>query len=119
MIHPVPKPKPKRGAKAAKQRAKFQREYGGVTRLTWLKAWVCRARLHPHLDCSGPIEAAHTASGGVGRKADASTLIPLCRKHHAELHQYGAHSFEKAYGLSLRHEAEKVDNEWQRHLAGQ
>lgn len=101
-----------------KRKAKnFQRAYGGPTRLAWLKAWVCMAHLHQLYDCAGPIEAAHTKSGGTGRKADAATLIPLCHRHHRHLHDMGARSFEKLYGFTLADACARVEAEWQKHVA--
>lgn len=36
--------------------------------------------------CSGPIQAHHAGRHPMGRKADDSTAIPLCQKHHGHLH---------------------------------
>lgn len=34
--------------------------------------------------CRGGVEADHTGSRGIGRKADDDTCIPLCAGHHAD-----------------------------------
>ena len=82
--------KKKRPAK--EQRAKFEREYGGEEYLAFIHAQPCAAcRL------VGYTEAAHTATGGMGRKADAETLAPLCRWCHLDLHHMGVKSFETTY----------------------
>ncbi len=123
-IHPVPKQgkKPKRPAKriartaikkkkrsASEQRAKFSREYGGPAYLAFIKA-------HPCCACRvvGYTEAAHTVTGGTGRKADARTIVPLCgiRPYisglgegcHGALHRLGVTTFEQGYcaGKSLK-----------------
>lgn len=39
--------------------------------------------------------------GGTGLKPNDLTCIPLCHKHHTELHHIGIDSFEKLYGLDL------------------
>lgn len=129
MIHPVPKPKGKSKAAKARERnarrlarkrerraANFLRAYGGEERLAWIKAWVCMLWRSAVSDCAGPIEAAHAQTGGMGRKADASALLALCQKHHQELHQQGARTFEWRYGLSLAECARRTDLAYQRHM---
>lgn len=39
--------------------------------------------------------------GGVGLKPPELTRIPLCFRHHHEIHQIGIDSFEKKHGLNL------------------
>lgn len=79
---------------------------------------AAHVRQRPCCACgyAGATEAAHTTTGGMGRKADASTLVPLCGPHqviaidgksrlvegcHRESHRIGVKSFERKYGLSL------------------
>lgn len=61
----------------------FQRVYGSKRRVEFIK----------HLPCAvcgkTPCENAHTKSGGMGRKADYTTIVPLCRKCHATQHAKG------------------------------
>ena len=49
----------------------------------------------------------------MGRKADADTLVPLCREHHGELHQHGAKTFEAHWGLDLNASAAWIEAKWQ------
>lgn len=52
-----------------------------------------RVRLLPCLVCGSPnTEAHHLLRGvvrGMGRRADDSKVIPLCSRHHRDLHQDG------------------------------
>ena len=51
------------------------------------------------------IEAAHSASGGMGTKAPDSTCAPLCMGHHQQSHSMGMPRFEARYGIDLKAEA--------------
>lgn len=53
----------------------------------------------------GKIEAAHSASGGMGTKAPDSTCAPLCMGHHQRQHSMGMPAFEARYGIDLKAEA--------------
>lgn len=64
--------------------------------------------------CLGKVENAHTVTGGVGRKADAHTIIPLCHQHHAELHR-GVERFEDLYGIDLTEAAAETQRLWLAH----
>lgn len=61
-------------------------------------------------DCQGPIQAHHLlrpwiGSKGMGKRADDRNVIPLCMKHHAELHtKFGSEaSFFKHHNLPEDH----------------
>lgn len=108
----------KRSAKPAKARAKmnprndarrekeFARAYGSAARVLFvaeLPCVVCGKR---------PSQNAHTRTGGAGRKADAHTIIPLCKPDHAELHQYGVRTFELRYLVDLDEAAQRTEAAW-------
>lgn len=87
--------------------AEFQRAYGGVDRLAWLHGLFC-------LVCeTTPCEAAHVGSGGMGRKADAEFTVPLCHRHHMELHAVGIKTFAQAHRIDLVAEAARVALAWE------
>lgn len=56
--------------------------------MLWIKHQPCCATgMDPRLDtgsCDGPVEADHAGQRGLSHKADDSTCIPLCRRHHRE-----------------------------------
>lgn len=99
---------PKRRKKA------FARSYGSPARVEFVKAMACIVgRIQEYPKCHGPIENAHTKSGGAGRKADAKHTVPLCGYHHIRLHTMGARLFQLGYGVNLEQEAEKTELAWQ------
>lgn len=70
----------------------FARVYGSEARVDWIRGLPC-------LGCGrGPCENAHTATGGMGRKAGAETIVPLCQMCHHVLHQHGVTTFERNHG---------------------
>ena len=102
MIHPVPKPTAKRGAKAAKARAEHERVYGPEGFGDWIRSQPCAACHHV-----GHSVQAHVGKvgKGVGRKADWTQVIPLCRSRPLAIE--GCH--EKSHRGAL-----VVDPQWLR-----
>jgi len=96
----------------AKRRAEnWKRAYGSEDRVAWVKQLNCVA-------CGRtPCENAHTANGGMGRKADASTIIPLCKPCHHDLHVQGRRVFEASWTVDLARAAERTEQRWRDMLA--
>ena len=63
--------------------AKWERAYRSEEYVAWIR----------ELECQGcgrlPSEAAHTATGGMGRKGPWQTIIPLCKSCHHKVHTQG------------------------------
>lgn len=98
------------GPKSKRRKAsEFQRIYGGRDRVRWVKSLPCIAAPH---GCVGAIENAHTENGGMGRKADASSIVPACGLHHRALHILGAETFQFRYRVDLKAEAARVAARW-------
>jgi hypothetical protein len=59
---------------------------------------------------------AHTQTGGAGRKADYTTIVPLCAVHHSrfDLHQFPFDNEEQRE--AIRACAPKIEARWQSHL---
>jgi len=95
--------------RANKAREKFAREYGSTERVGWVKSLPCC--------CCGrtPSENAHTANGGMGRKAGYATIAPLCTMHHQTIHQHGMTAIEMLYGVDLKNCAAWTEMEWLKH----
>lgn len=93
---------------AKRRKKEFARAYGSTERVAWTKAQPCIA-------CAAKqqIEVAHTVTGGMGRKANASTTVPLCSWCHAELHRGGVRSFEQKFNLNLQVSAAENEMRWQ------
>jgi len=70
-----------------KRKAKnWERAYGSKAFVQWisrLPCWAC------NYAGPSPRQAAHTVSGGMGRKADANTVIALCNVCHSKQHTRG------------------------------
>jgi hypothetical protein len=112
--------KPKRGAKASAKRRRqkkvneWARAYGSRERVLFVKTLPCRVRV-----CrERPSENAHSKTGGTGRKADADTILPLCRAHHRELHRCGVKTFSERHLLDLAACAEWTEDAWRRYCVG-
>jgi hypothetical protein len=89
------------------QRSKVEREriYGSPERQTFVRGLGC-------LICGADPQLAHTATGGMGRKADAATIVPLCDLHHRELHQHGVSTFARRWGIDLTASAAWIEEQW-------
>lgn len=92
---PLTRKTPVRTRNPKRHKAEWTRAYGSKERVEWVKHQPCCV-------CGYCVcENAHTTTGGVGRKADADHIVPLCRAHHRELHQHGQATFEATYGIRL------------------
>jgi hypothetical protein len=66
--------------------ANWERAYRSPAFVQWisrLPCWAC------NYAGPSPRQAAHTTTGGMGRRADANTVIALCGVCHARQHQSG------------------------------
>lgn len=97
------RPRPRNPKRKARE---FARAYGSPERVAWIRAMSC-------LVCRDtPSENAHVTSGGMGRKADADTIVPLCARCHGELHRNGAKTFQDCYGINLAERARLIAEMW-------
>lgn len=87
----------KRGGKIkpkARSAGEFARVYGSRARVAWIKGLACIAcdAISPAfgLVTRGKCENAHTVTGGMGRKSDHTTIVPLCPVHHRRYDQHQA-----------------------------
>lgn len=63
-----------------RRKREFARAYGSKERVEFVKALPCS-----FVGCNGrPSDNAHCITAGMGRKANADTIIPLCREHHRQ-----------------------------------
>ena len=96
---------------AARRKREFARCYHSAERVEFVKALPCAVCY-----CT-PSENAHTTGGGASRKADYTTIAPLCAFHHAQLHRIGVDTFQIRHVIRLRNEAAHTQALWQRHCA--
>jgi hypothetical protein len=120
-------PKPKRRLRAARQpiarsgkpkakkrtASEFARIYGSRARTVFVKSLRCTVGI-----CVGwPVEQAHTQNGGMGRKGDAASIVPMCFWHHKWLHSMGVESFRQRFGVDLDAAAAETERRWQEYRA--
>jgi hypothetical protein len=105
----VPLPPIRRKKRSASE---FARIYGSKARVEWIKAQPCLIARMGCDGCAGPIENAHNGTGGMGRKADAASIVPLCRAHHTELHREGAETFRILHNINLGNAAARIERAW-------
>lgn len=62
-----------------------------------------KIRQRPCLVCKRPppSDPHHVKSRGAGGTDEMENLIPLCRRHHVEIHQIGRKTFVKKYSLNI------------------
>jgi hypothetical protein len=122
-IHPVPK-KPrrprsrqplKRGGRIRARNQKrhsreWRRAYHSVERVEFVKG------LPSVVSGERPCENAHTENGGMGRKADYQTIVPLTPREHVELHNFGPLWFTIHYPVDLKAAAAETEAAWQAYL---
>ena len=104
---PLARATPVKATNPKRKRQSFARAYGSPERVAWMQAQPC-------LVCGqGGCENAHVGTGGMGRKSDACQIVPLCHRHHAELHAEGRQTFEGHHRIDLAHWAAVVDARWE------
>jgi hypothetical protein len=95
--------------------SEYARVYGSKVRVAWVARQPC---IVP--DCwtwrLKGCENAHIGTGGMGRKADAATIVPACTPHHGELHRTGIRTFSAKYSLDLDALAAETDVRYRAHL---
>ena len=95
-----------------RRKKEWERAYGSYERVWWFRQCNC-------LVCGRlPSQNAHTKNGGMSMKGPASSIVPLCSRHHRELHDTGRRTFEAKYKVDLASAAEKWDARWQAHKRG-
>lgn len=114
---PLPRStKPIRRRNPKRQRSEFARCYHSRERVRFVKSLGCVVctMLSPFfgLATAGKCHNAHTETGGMGRKADYTTIVPLCPVHHK---RYDEHldpcDSEKARQL-IKAAAAQVEKLW-------
>lgn len=89
-----------------RSRDEFARVYGSKERVAWVKSLPCAACQRSNC------QNAHTENGGMGRKADYDTIVPLCPDCHAALHRMGTETFSRLWSLDLSAYAAQVERAW-------
>lgn len=90
--------------------ARWLHAFGSEARVRFVASLPCLA--HSPI-CHGEIHNHHTKNGGMGKKAPASSVVPLCAVHHAAIHTMGRATFAFLYDLDLERESARVEAMWQ------
>lgn len=91
------------------QRAPRRRSRRGPARSPKYRAWI---RTQPSL-VSGRFgcEACHTQNNGMSSKGTCYSCVPLTPEEHRE-YDAGREAFEQKYGLDMRAEVRRLNDEW-------
>lgn len=93
-----------------KKRADAGEVYGDFHR--WCATRPCAIAKVPGSGCTGVVAGHHRKTVGAGGK-DASNEVPLCTKHHTEVHTMGETRFEAKYhGIDMDLEEARVWGEY-------
>lgn len=118
---PMPPRKARMGARKSpeqrkrdreRKRREFARKYHSLERVYYVAQEVCCAVPTCRWYTDSNNDNAHIETGGMGRKADYTKVIPLCRKHHRELHALQPERFQLAHSFSLEEAAAQTDRSW-------
>ena len=75
--------KPVKKVNTDRKKREWTRSYHSEAFVQWIRGQECQG-------CGGgPCEAAHTGTGGMGRKGDWTTVIALCPTCHRKVHSQG------------------------------
>ncbi len=106
--------KPPKRRNAKRKAKEFDRAFGSEARVLFVQSLACVA-----CGLVGFTENAHIANGGMGRKADAAKIIPLCQWCHRRQHEWGAGTFAIRFNLDLRALAYATERAWLASLNGE
>lgn len=87
----------------------FARIYGSKARVEFVKRLPCAACGYDRDRC----ENHHIRGDGVSRKADYTTIIPLCAICHDLWHDKGRSYVAQRFGLDPEHAARTTEHAWQ------
>lgn len=87
------------------KRAEDGRVYGAYHR--YVSTLPCIVAQRGGDGCSGRVEGHHVKSVGAGGE-DECNEVPVCVRHHNQIHTRGPRTFEDRYGIDLDMEAANV-----------
>ena len=92
--------------------SEWKRAYGTTGRVEWVSVQRCLGCGWKGVRDLSPCENHHIQTGGMGRKADADKIIPLCKGCHIEWHQHGRRTFEEAHRMDADAAARDIEQAW-------
>lgn len=97
--------KPVNPVNRERRKKNFARAYNSPAFVRWISRLPCYACNYAG---PSPRQAAHSVTGGMGRKADACTILPLCGVCHARQHTLGW----LAIGMTLEGAKAAAEQTW-------
>ena len=97
-------------ANRARRAATFARAYESAERVAWVQRHHCMFGGCRRTPCDN----AHIEIDGMGRKAGATLIVPLCRAHHAQI---GTPRKGSPVHVALLACAAIIERQWQRYRA--
>jgi hypothetical protein len=103
----------------ARRAKSFARTYGSKERCDWISSLPCAwCVLRGLVRISRPSDNAHSeGGGGMGRKADYTTVLPMCRRHHEQYDQHRAPFDRPIPRAAIKILAERTEAAWQERCA--
>ena len=95
--------------KRSRSKAEATRVYGPPRRRAWIASQACCIPGQHE----GVTQNVHVVGGGMGRKADAALVVPMCAAHHRLLHTWGAGTFQRMTRVELLLVAADTERRWQ------
>lgn len=115
---PLKRGKPLNRVNRKRRQSEFARCYGSVERVEWVKSLPCVGCGRNWATTRVPIDNAHIETGGTGRKADYTKIVPLCSPHapkfscHGRFHRHGRVDLEMWAGIDLEKAAAETERLW-------
>ncbi len=94
--------------------SEFSRIYGSKARVAWVKSLECWWR---GPTCQGEIHNAHTITGGMGRKAGYTTILPLCARHHDRFERHRIPFDNALIREAMQYSAASIEDAWRANCA--
>lgn len=70
--------------------------------------WVRRLPCVMQILCAGDVEVSHVRSRGAAGD-DRGNVVPMCRRHHQQYHDWGRYTFEGRWRIDLKAEAQRLE----------
>ncbi len=104
---------PLRSANHERRARETERVYGPVKRRIWVRSLPCSVPGCQSRDMvQAHVSPAEGCPSGMSRKHDYEQIIPLCWRHHKELHQAGQHTFDRRHGIDTALQAIVIAMRW-------
>ena len=106
---PIPRKSAPPKTNAKRKAREFKRTYHSTARVKFVKSLPCCV-------CGGDGSVnAHTTGGGMSRKGDFTTIVPLCHVHHVQYDEYLWPLGAPAIRWHIASNAADVEALWLRH----